>query len=160
VTMRLPVSAVAVGIPKGSSTGPSRAEIIDSTIKAVLGGSPNESLQPGDYSLLGLSDLAIAIRPGVSPSRAIVILREIIAAKLTADGDGETEDGTPSKKMLAGRKPAQNSTAKNDRGKDSSSGSEIIRPVRPTGDEDKKWSILRVETLSAIAKNSPNGHSR
>ena len=127
------------------------AEIVNGTIEAVLGDLPNESLQPGDFSRLGLSDLAIAIRPGVSASRAIVILREIIAAKSKADGDGEVEDETPPNKMWSGKKPAQNSAAKNDRGK-VSSGSEIIQPVRPTGDETKDWSILRVETLSGYGE--------
>jgi hypothetical protein len=131
--------------------GSLNAEIVNVTIEAVLGGTPDESLQPGDYSLLGLSDLAIAIRPGVSPSRAIVILREIVAAKSKTDGDGEAEDETPPNKMWSGKKPAQNSTAKNDRGK-VSSGSEIIQPVPPTGDETKDWSILRVETLSGYGE--------
>jgi hypothetical protein len=116
------------------------AEIVSGTLEAVLGGTPDESLHPGDYPLLGLSDLAIAIRPGVSPSRAIVILREIIAAKSKTDGDGEAEDETPPNKMWSGKKPAQNS------------GSEIIQPARPTGDETKDRSLLRVETLSGYGE--------
>ncbi|MCV3240640.1 ATP-binding protein [Mesorhizobium sp. ZC-5] len=127
------------------------AEIVNGTIEAVLGGTPSESLQPGDYPRLGLSDLAIAIRPGVSPSRAIVILREIVAAKAKAGDDGKAEDETSPRKMWDGKKPAHNSTAKNDRGK-GTSGSEIIQPVRPTGDETKDWSILRVETLSGYGE--------
>jgi hypothetical protein len=128
------------------------AEIVNDTIRAVLGGIPDESLQPGDYLLLGLSDLAIAIRPGVSPSRAIVILREIVAAKLNASGDSETEDQTLPRNMSDGKKPAQNSAAKNSRGRDPGSGSEIILPVQEAGDAEKDRSILRVETLSGYGE--------
>ena len=128
------------------------AELVNDTIKAVLGGTPGESLQPEDCSLLGLADLAIAIRPGVSPSRAIVILREIIASISKAGDDDEAADDASWGKMSDGKKPAQNSMATNGRGKDPGSGSEIIQPVPLTGDETRDRTILRVETLSGYGE--------
>jgi hypothetical protein len=120
------------------------AGIVNATIETVLGGVPAESLEPEDCTLLGLADLATAIRPGVLPSRAIAVLREIVEARRSASDDEEADDYTVHK-LSDEKKPAQNSAVKNDRGKNVGSGSEIILPVELTGD-DKDGFILRIET--------------
>lgn len=135
--------------------GTLNAEIVNGTIEAVLGGVPEDRLADEQYRQLDLADLATAIRPGVSPSRAIVILREIVAAKLNAGDDDEAEDETPSRKMSDGKKPTQNSTGNDRRGKDPGSGSEIIQPAKPPADNDEDRFALCVETVSGYGEKLP-----
>ncbi|MHA6641804.1 AAA family ATPase [Mesorhizobium sp. A623] len=134
--------------------GDLNAEIVNATIEAVLDSPPDESLEPEDCTLLGLADLATAIRPGVLPSRAIAVLREIVEERRSAAGDEETDDYTVHK-LSDEKKPAQNSTVKNDRGKNVGSASEIILPVELTGDDDKDRFTLRIETLFGYGEEAP-----
>jgi hypothetical protein len=128
--------------------GPLTPAIVRRVIETVLGEACPATELDCDCTRLGLADLALAVRPGVSAERAFVLLQKLAAAKQENDGH-EEDDNRKHKK--AGR------DAKGG-GREVSTGSVIIQPetaedaaAGPTGakDADKTSSVpLRVETLS------------
>ncbi|MEJ1119757.1 ATP-binding protein [Phyllobacterium sp. CCNWLW109] len=122
--------------------GPLTAEIVSKTIETVLGAPPVLELSDADCSLLGLAELELAIRPGVSPTRAIEILAEFIAEKRKG-GPGNDSQQTSRDNSNVG----QATTTSSSRNNVKSTGSEIIQPVKPEHGKSSKLLPL-VETLS------------
>jgi SpoVK/Ycf46/Vps4 family AAA+-type ATPase len=101
---------------------------------------------------LGLADLALAIRPGVSAERAMALLEKLAAAKRENDTDG-TKDGRREKK---GGRDAKSRTS------DVTTGSAIIQPERvgpkeASLEKEKEAgraavAALRIETLSGYGE--------
>jgi hypothetical protein len=134
--------------------GPLDMAIIRETIIAVLGEETEGGICHADCSLLTLTDLAIAIRPGVSVTHALDVLGQIAASRRKsiepADGDGDDQDGR--RKSSGQKAQSSNTNSKSGRGKDQGSGSEIIQPVKPTGDTVQDAFIASVESLSGYGE--------
>ncbi len=129
------------------STGPLDADLVRRLIVEVLGERPAAPLSDVSCAQLTVADLAMAIRPGVSPDRAANVLMQIAElrtagaeARTVAAGSGEARKSSYTEKR----------TTKAGRG-DPGSGSEIIRPAPVTvtgaGTESDRF-IPRVEMLS------------
>lgn len=132
--------------------GPLNGTIVGDTITAVLGEEPKGGLGQADCSLLTLSDLAIAIRPGVSITSAWDVLANIATERQRSADAGEGSNGNDGSASGSSSKThASNATAKTGRGKDQGSGSEIIQPAKLTGGEQDRF-IPRVETLTGYGE--------
>ncbi|MER9586125.1 ATP-binding protein [Mesorhizobium sp. M0276] len=119
---------------------------------AVLGEEPEGELDQVDCSLLTLSDLAIAIRPGVSVTSAWAVLAHIAGERRKSAEAGEGSNGSDGPASSSSSKThASNATTKTGRGKDQGSGSEIIQPAKLTGGEQDRF-IPRVETLTGYGE--------
>lgn len=123
--------------------------IVRDTLKAVVGEAPESVVHYRDYAHLHLSDLAVAIRPGVSAYRALDILDGLAEARTREAKAGESGAGDSGND--SGRKSSTaTSVTKNGRG-NPGSGSEIIVPVKPA-DTDRDRFVFRVETLSGYGE--------
>lgn len=131
------------------ATGRLDATLIRAVIATVLGEEPEGSLSDESCSLLTLSDLAIAVRPCVTPSHAIRVLGEIAATKRT---DNEAGQGKPGSTASRAGSPSRKPASKSGRG-DPGSGSEIIHPV-PLTSGDASSLVDRVETLTGYGAAS------
>jgi hypothetical protein len=131
------------------STGPLGMALLRAVFATVLGSEPQDSLPDESCALLGLTDLAIAIRPGVAVTQAMTILASIAEVRRS---EAEAQDGQEGSKGkgksdgLSGSWKAK-SWARGNPG----SGSEIIQPARLTGAETDQF-IPRVETLSGYGE--------
>ncbi|MHA6643002.1 AAA family ATPase [Mesorhizobium sp. A623] len=123
--------------------------IVRETLKTVIGNAPEGAVHYGDYRHLHLSDLAVAIRPGVSAYRALDILDGLAEARTREAKAGKGGDGG-SGTSLGQKSSSATSVAKNGRG-NPGSGSEIIEPADPT-DNGKDRFVFRVETLSGYGE--------
>lgn len=128
-------------------TGPLDANLVRKVITIVLGEEPEGSLPDETCALLTLSDLSIAIRPGVAAAAVLGVLRQIAAMK---DVDLEEESGKRGDSNARQGSSSSKRTSKSGRG-DPGSGSEIIQPV-PMTDTDSDRFIARVETLSGYGQ--------
>ncbi|MBZ9656913.1 AAA family ATPase [Phyllobacterium lublinensis] len=125
-------------------TGPLTYCIVGDTIALVLGAAAQDTLDDRCCSLLTLTDLALAIRPGTAPDLAISILRELALSR-TGDRSAKSGgSGTPGaaqvpKTLASGgryRKPIH-------------SGSEIIQPQQIAG---AKNTVPSIETLAGYGE--------
>ncbi|MCT7375889.1 AAA family ATPase [Chelativorans salis] len=138
---------LAIAAQLNLDCGSLTAEIVNRTIETVLGKNTNERLQPGHYSVLDLADLAIAVRPGVSPTRAIAILHSIAEARWKAASDEDEEHENDAVRKLAHGGNSRTSPRSERKSRQDSS-IDIIQPEVPSGDDDKDRYVRRVETLS------------
>lgn len=123
------------------ATGPLDATLVRKVIAIVQGEEPVGSLSDESCALLTLSDLSIAIRPGVTASAVLRVLAQIAAMKDADPGAGEGKRGGD----LRGESSSSKRASKSGRG-DPGSGSEIIQPIPLTGGDSDRF-IARVETL-------------
>jgi hypothetical protein len=121
--------------------------IVRQTLRIVLGDAPEDDSHYGDPSRLGLSDLAMAIRPGVPAVRALEVLRRL-AEKAASDAESEDSSGGGGATGYASSGFARSSSG---RGKDQETGSEIIKPASLT-DNGKDSFVPRIETLSGYGE--------
>ncbi|MES0028626.1 ATP-binding protein [Mesorhizobium sp. M0040] len=131
--------------------GPLNGTIIGDTMAAVLGEETKDGLSQVDCSLLTLSDLAIAIRPGVSVTSAWDVLANIAGERRKSVGAGEGSNGGNESTSSSSSKTQASNATKTGRGKEQSSGSEIIQPAKLTGGEQDRF-IPRVETLTGYGE--------
>jgi hypothetical protein len=104
-------------------------EIVRSTIEAVLGSPPSPGRLDGiDFERLGLGDIAIAIRPGVTADMAADSLRRLAEAAADAEGREKDDLGGSSHKG----KPRPSDTSSSRRNADPGSGSDVIQPEGPS----------------------------
>lgn len=106
------------------ATGPITSSIVHDTIGLVLGTPTPETLNDRSCALLTLSDLALAIRPGIAPDRAIATLKELALSKA---GDGSLKSdasGTSGPAQI----PKTGQVFTGNHRKQVHSGSEIIQP--------------------------------
>jgi hypothetical protein len=102
--------------------------IVRRTIETVLGAAPSAGRLDGiDFERLGLGDIAIAIRPGVTPDMAADSLRRL--AKAAGDVEGGEKNGYGGKAPKG--KPRSSDTSSSRRNADPGSGSDIIQPEAP-----------------------------
>jgi hypothetical protein len=110
------------------SCGTLTPAIVRRTIETVLGSPPSPGRLDGiDFGRLRLGDIAIAIRPGVTPDMAADSLRRL--AEAAGDTDGGQNDG-PSERSPGGKSRASD-TSSSGRNSDPGSGSDIIQPEAP-----------------------------
>jgi hypothetical protein len=103
--------------------------IVSRTIETVLGAAPSVGRLDGiAFERLGLGDIAIAVRPGVTPDMAADSLRRLAEAAGDADGDRNDDLGGSSHKG----KPRSSDTSSSRRNADPGSGSDIIQPEAPS----------------------------
>jgi len=133
-------------------SGPLDMGLVRETMRAVLGEAPDGSLPHDHASVLTLADLALAIRPGTSAKRALVILDGLARMRLASAAEEENDSGVSSSKE-SGRKESGGTTAtKSKPGRGApGSGSERIEPTVPTGTDTDRF-IPRVETLSGYGE--------
>lgn len=131
--------------------GPLNGTIIGDTMTAVLGEEAMDGLGQVDCSLLTLSDLAIAIRPGVSIVSAWEVLEHIARERRRSAEAGEGTDGGRGSASSSSSKTQASNATKTGRGKDQGSGSEIIQPAKLTGGEQDRF-IPRIETLTGYGE--------
>lgn len=107
--------------------GTPNAAIVGHTIEAVTGKPPSPGRLDGiDFGRLGLGDLAIAIRPGISADVAAETLQRLASEDA---GDGSQEPvGKPQPK----EKPSSSGSSTTSRGADPGSGTDIVNPVPPS----------------------------
>jgi hypothetical protein len=111
------------------SCGTLTIAIIRRTIETMLGSSPSPGRLDGiDVERLGLGDIAIAIRPGVTPDMAADSLRRLADAAGDVDGDRKDDIGGSSQK----EKSRSSGTSSSRRNADPGSGSDIIQPEAPS----------------------------
>lgn len=109
------------------SCGPLDPEILHATISTVLGEVGAEALDEIDCSYLDLADVALAVRPGNSPARAIELLAKMALenqkSQQGAAGTGET--ARPFRQQKVGR----NSSSK---GLEAyrNTGSQVVQPEK------------------------------
>jgi hypothetical protein len=104
-------------------------DIVSRTIETVLGAPPSAGRLDGiDLERLGLGDIAIAVRPGVTPDMVADSLRRL--AEAAGDAEGREKDG-PSERSPGG-KPRSSDTSSSRRNADPGSGSDIIQPEAPS----------------------------
>lgn len=127
------------------SCGRLNADIVRRTIETVLGEVLSEKLDDIDFARIEITDLAIAIRPGIPASRAVAILRKFAAPTdggSGSDGDGDTNLGE------SGRTGSTSSfSSSSRRGSDSGTGSSLIQPAVPSEPQ-----APRVETLTGYGE--------
>ncbi len=103
--------------------------IVRRTIETVLGAPPSAGRLDGiDVGRLGLGDIAIAIRPGVTADMAADSLRRL--AEAVGDAEGREKDGLEGSSHKG--KPRSSDTSSSRRNADPDSGSDIIQPEAPS----------------------------
>jgi hypothetical protein len=122
--------------------------IVRRTVETVLGAAPSVGRLDGiAFERLGLGDIAIAVRPGVTADMAADSLRRLAEAAGDADGDRNDDLGGSSHKG----KPRSSDTSSSRRNVDPGSGSDIIQPEAPV-----ETSVARlpptIETLSGYGE--------
>lgn len=122
------------------TTGAIDADLVGRVILEVLACVPERLPAEALCARLTLPDLAIAIRPGVSPVHAVRILEQIANGKVD---HVTTEETKPERRENLS---VERRTPKAGRG-NPGSGSEIIQPAALTGADSDRF-IPRVETLS------------
>jgi hypothetical protein len=111
------------------SCGTLTIAIIRRTIETVLGSSPSPGRLGGvEVGRLGLGDIAIAIRPGVTADMAADSLRRLAEAAVDAEGRDKDDYGGKASK---GNSRSSN-TSSSRRNADPGSGSDIIQPEAPS----------------------------
>lgn len=143
LTERLPAKLVDAA-QLNLSCGKLNEGIIRRTIEAVLGEPLSEKLHDIDFDQIEISDLAIAIRPGVSPSRAVATLRKFASS---SDGESSTDDTADEKTTETRKTGSTSSNSSMRRGSDPGSGSNLIQPAKPSD-----GSADRIETLSGYGE--------
>ena len=123
------------------ATGPITSSIVHDTIGLVLGTPTPETLGDRSCALLTLSDLALAIRPGIAPDRAIAILKELA---LSRAGDGSLKSGSSGTSGPA-QIPKTGQVFTGNHRKPIHSGSEIIQPQQASDAND---AVPTIETLA------------
>jgi hypothetical protein len=124
------------------------AAIVLRTIKTVLGEAPADRLDGIDFIRLELADLAIAIRPGVTPGAAVENLRKLAStANHKSSNDGST--GSQAAAAESGKSGSSNSSTR--RSPDAGSGSDVIEPVEISASLDGK-PIPTIETLAGYGQ--------
>jgi hypothetical protein len=104
-------------------------DIVHRTIETVLGAPPSAGRLDGiDFGRLGLGDIAIAIRPGVTADMAADSLRRLAEAAVDAEGGDKDDGGGRSSK----EKSRSSGTSSSRRNADPGSGSDIIQPEAPS----------------------------
>lgn len=143
-TPSLLANAAQVSLDGGHLT----TEIIRETLRIVLGDTPPEDNgHYGNFSHLGLSDLAITIRPGVPAVKSLEVLRRLaLQAVRNAENDNASGSGGSAEKSSGG-----STSRPKARGKDQETGSDIIKPAK-TAEEGRNSFIPHVETLSGYGK--------
>jgi len=138
--------------------GPLTPGIVGATMDAVLGESPIEmDVLEENCHLLTLSDLAVAIRPGVSCDKVLYVLWELAEARHSSE-EGDTSDGKSgsggSGKSGGGSSGGSSSSSSSSsrRGSDQGTGSEIIRPVAVVRNGIVDPFVPSVETLSGYGE--------
>jgi hypothetical protein len=102
--------------------------IVRRTIETVLGAPPSVGKLEGIvFERLGLGDIAIAIRPGVTADMAADSLRRL--AEAAGDAGGEEKDGYGGRSTK--EKSRSSGTSSSRRNADPGSGSDIIQPEAP-----------------------------
>jgi hypothetical protein len=128
--------------------GTLNAEIVHRTIQTVLGTPPSAGRLDGiDFNHLGLGDLALAIRPGVTPDMAAASLRRLAAAAGDAKEDPEDGLGQPVWKG----KPRSSDLPSRRKEIDAGSGSDIIKPQAPS-EAGAARPAPTIETLSGYGE--------
>jgi hypothetical protein len=103
-------------------------DIVHRTIETVLGAPPSVGRLEGiAFERLGLGDIAIAVRPGVTPDMAADSLRRLAEAAVDAGGEEKGGYGGRSTK----EKIRSSDTSSSRRNADPGSGSDIIQPEAP-----------------------------
>lgn len=103
------------------------ATIVGRTIEAVTGEPPSPGRLDGiDFGRLGLGDLAIAIRPGISADNAAETLQ-----RLTSEDAGDEPHDPVDKPQLKEKTSSSGSSAAR-RDADPGSGTDVVTPVPPT----------------------------
>lgn len=128
--------------------GPIDTAIIRETMRAVLGEVPEGIIPHANASVLTLSDLALAIRPGTSVGRALDILVALARMRMSSATTDESGSGAADKN--SGRKTSNTTASKSGRG-NPGSGSERIEPDALTGTARDRF-IPCIETLTGYGK--------
>jgi hypothetical protein len=126
------------------------AAIVRRTIETVVGEDPPARSRLGEieFARLGLGDLAISVRPGVSAETAVENLRRLAFASKEADGGSKgSGDGVSND-----RKPRSSSSYTILRGSDPGSGVDVIEPTKPS--EHPGRAIPTVEALAGYGEAS------
>jgi hypothetical protein len=111
------------------SCGTLTPAIVHRTIDTVLGAAPSVGKLEGIvFERLGLGDIAIAIRPGVTPDIAADSLRRL--AEAAGDAEGREKDGLDERSPRG--KSRSSDTSSSRRNADPGSGSDIIQPEAPS----------------------------
>jgi hypothetical protein len=133
------------------SCGKLNADIVRRTFETVLGEAPPEGLEDIDFAKIEITDLALAIRPGIAASRAVATLRKFAALPDDASSDvaGNDDDN-----------PSGSNTGSSSPGSDAGSGTLPIQPAkesdlqapwveRLTGyGEAQEWALALKEDLA------------
>jgi len=128
-------------------TGPLDSALVEEVVEAVLGEAPGNSLPDDSCALLTLSDLSLAVRPGVAAQHAFHVLRQIAATRCA---EVEAGNGKPADKDSHRETSSRARSWKSGRG-DPGSGSEIIQPVPVTGADSDRL-VPRVESLTGYGE--------
>lgn len=135
--------------------GPLTVGIVGATMDAVLGESPIEmEVLEETCHLLTLSDLAVAIRPGVSCEKALHVLWKLADARHRSESGG-TSDGKSGSDGSGGGSSggsSSSSSSSSRRGGDHGTGSEIIRPVAVVRNGKLDPFVPSVEMLSGYGE--------
>jgi hypothetical protein len=132
--------------------GPLDMDIVRKTMGAVLGETPEGGIPYDHASALTLADLALAIRPGTSAERALVILDDLARMRLAWAAEEEDDSGVSSRKDSSGKESGSTTASKSKSGRGNpGSGSERIEPAVLTGTDSDRF-ISRVETLSGYGE--------
>ena len=127
--------------------GALNAAIVRRTIETVLGAAPVDQMDDIDFPRLELADLAIAIRPGVTPDAAVESLRKLASAANRKPSDDGA--GSSARAVESGKSSSSNSSTR--RGADPGSGSDVIEPVELSEDRGGR-PIPRIETLAGYGQ--------
>lgn len=123
------------------------AEIVRRTIETVLGEASSEKLDDIDFARIEITDLAIAIRPGIPASRAISILRKFAASSDGGSGSGGDADDKSRESGRTGSSSTSSFSSSSRRGSDPGTGSSLIQPAAPS-----ELQVPRVETLTGYGE--------
>jgi hypothetical protein len=123
-------------------------DIVRRTIETVLGAPPSVGKLEGmAFERLGLGDLAIAVRPGVTADMAADSLRRL--AEAADDADGGEKDGYGGKALKGNSRSTDASSSR--RNADPGSGSDIIQPEAPVETSTDRLPPT-IETLSGYGE--------
>lgn len=122
--------------------GPLTMPVIHETMRVVLGKTAQGDIGSRSCSVLALSDLALAIRPGVSPARVLCLLEGLAEIRIRQAADESDSD--------SGRASGHKALSSSKSSRDPGSGSEVIQPVKLTAD-DKDRSVPFVPTVETLS---------
>jgi hypothetical protein len=130
------------------SCGTLTIDIVRRTIDTVLGAAPSVGKLEGIvFERLGLGDIAIAIRPGVTPDMAADSLRGLAEAAGDTNGDRKDDIGGSSQKG----KSRSSDISSSRRNSDPGSGSDVIQPEGPSETRTGRLPPT-IETLSGYGE--------